>query len=225
VSDAIAKAWALLVALDPDLYHAVWMSLGVSLTACTLAAVLGVPVGVAVATRRFRGRGAVQLILNTAMALPTVVIGLVVYMLLSRRGLLGGLDLLYEPAGIALAEFLLALPIVANLTVAAIRGLDPRLALTCQSLGASSRQQAWMLVREGRFAVTAALVTAFGRVVGEVGIAMMIGGNIKGSTRTMTTSIALETSMGEFELALAMGLVLLLVALVVNAILYGLQRE
>ena len=124
-----------------------------------------------------------------------------------------------------MGELILALPIVTNLTVSAVSGLDPRLFLTCRSLGASARQQAWMILCEGRFAVTAAIVAAFGRVIGEVGIAMMIGGNIKGFTRTMTTAIALETSKGEFELGLALGMLLLLTAFVVNAGLWRLHRS
>ena len=223
--DALAAAFRLIVSLDGDVYFVVWTSLYISAAACLLAAVAGVPLGLAIALRRFRGRQAVLLVLNTLMALPTVVVGLFLYAFLSRRGPLGALGLLYTPGGIVLGEFLLALPIVANLTVSAVNGLDRRLVLTCRSLGASPGQQSWTILREGRFAVTAAVVAGFGRVIGEVGIAMMIGGNIAGFTRTMTTAIALETSKGEFELGLALGILLLLVALVVNAALQRLQRS
>ena len=222
--EAIAAAFRLIVGFDPDVYFIVWTSLKVSLAACLLAALLGVPLAAVIALRRFRGRGAVLLLLNTLMALPTVVVGLFLYAFLSRRGPLGGLALLYTPAGIVLGEFILALPLVTSLAVAALEGLDPRVALTCRALGASPRQQAWLILREKRFAVMAAVVAGLGRVIGEVGIAMMIGGNIRGFTRTMTTAIALETSKGEFELALALGILLLLVALAVNAALHRLQR-
>jgi len=222
--EATARAFGLIVGLDREVYYVVWTSLRVVVAACALAALGGVPLGLTIALRRFRGRGVVLLALNTAMALPTVVVGLLLYAFLSRRGPLGALGLLYTPAGIILGEFVLALPIVTNLTVAAIRGLDPRVVLTCKSLGASARQQAWMVLGEARYAVMAAIVAGFGRVLSEIGIAMMIGGNIAGFTRTMTTAIALETSKGEFELALALGILLLLVALVVNAALHRLQR-
>ena len=221
---AFAAAFRLIVGLDAEVYYVAWTSLRVATTACALAVVVGVPLGVTIALRRFWGREMLLLALNTLMALPTVVVGLFLYALLGRRGPLGALELLYTPLGIVLGEFLLALPIVANLTVAAVKTLDPRLVLTCKSLGASPRQQAWMVVREGRFAVMAAVVAGFGRVIGEVGVAMMIGGNIQGFTRTMTTAIALETSKGEFEMGLALGILLLLVALVANAALRRLQR-
>ena len=222
---ALKDAFGLIVGLDGEVYYVVWTSLKVSVAACLLAALIGVPLGMKIAVGRFRGLTCVLLLLNTLMALPTVVVGLFLYGLLGRRGPLGALQGLYTPAGIISGELLLALPIVANLTVSAVSGLDPRLFLTCKSLGASPRQQAWMILAEGRFAIMAAIVAAFGRVIGEVGIAMMIGGNIKGFTRTMTTAIALETSKGEFELGLALGILLLLVALIVNVALQMLQRS
>ncbi|MFC1805767.1 ABC transporter permease [Planctomycetota bacterium] len=221
---AIVAAFRLIVSLDADVYLVVWTSLRVAVTACVLAAAVGVPLGLTIALRRFRGREAVLLVLNTLMALPTVVVGLFLYALLGRQGPMGPLGLLYTPMGIVLGEFVLALPIITNLTVSAVKGLDPRLLLTCRSLGASPRQQAWMILREGRYAVMAAVVAGFGRVIGEVGVAMMIGGNIQGFTRTMTTAIALETSKGEFEMGLALGILLLLVALAANIVLRRLQR-
>ena len=221
---ALAAACRLIFSFDPEVYYVVWTSLRVAAAACVLAAAAGIPLGLTIALRRFRGRQAVLLVLNTLMALPTVVVGLFLYALLGRRGPLGVLALLYTPMGIVLGEFVLALPIVTNLTIAAVHGLDPRLLLTCRALGASPRQQAWTILREGRYAVMAAVVAGFGRVIGEVGVAMMLGGNIQGFTRTMTTAIALETSKGEFEMGLALGLLLLLVALAANAVLQRLQR-
>ena len=222
--NALAAAGRLIFGFDPEVYLVAWTSLWVAATACVLASAAGIPLGLTVALRRFRGRGLVLLTLNTLMALPTVVVGLFFYAFLSRRGPLGALGLLYTPWGIIVGELVLALPIVANLTVSAVNGLDPRLRLTCRSLGASPRQEAWMILREGRYAVMAAVVAGFGRVIGEVGVAMMLGGNIAGFTRTMTTAIALETSKGEFELGLALGILLLLVALGANAVLRRLQR-
>ncbi|MHB8764294.1 MAG: ABC transporter permease [Deferrisomatales bacterium] len=221
---SFAAAWGLLTTFDPEVYFVVWTSLQISAVAALLAAAAGIPLGMALALSRFRGRGFVLLLLNTALAMPTVVIGLFVYAFLSRRGPLGGLGLLFTPTGVVVGEFLLALPIAVHYAHAAVRALDPRLFLTIRSLGASRWQEACKLFSEGRFGIMAAVVAAFGRTIAEVGVAMMLGGNIEGFTRTMTTAIALETSKGEFELALALGLFLLGVAFSVNAALYLLQR-
>ncbi len=221
---SFANAVRLVFSFDPEVYFIVWTSLKVSVWASAFASILGVPFGLLIALRSFPGKSAVLVTLNTLMALPTVVVGLVFYSLLSRRGPLGDLGLVFTPLGIALGLFVLALPTVINLTVAAIQGLDKRLFITCKLLGATPTQQAAKILIEARFAVTAAIVVAFGRVISEVGIAMMLGGNIRGLTRTMTTAIALETAKGEFELGLALGIVLLSVALAVNGVLFFLQR-
>jgi tungstate transport system permease protein len=225
LGESFSEAFKLITGYDPEVYTIVWTSIKISLTAILFASLGGVPAGLVVALNMFRGRSIILLLLNTLMALPTVVVGLIFYAVLSRRGPLGNLELLFTPTGISLGLFVLALPIVMNLTIAAVQGLDKRLFLTVKLLGATRLQQAWMIVREARFAVMAAIVMAFGRVISEVGIAMMLGGNIKGYTRTMTTAIALETSKGELELGLALGMVLLIVALVVNATLFWLQRH
>ncbi len=159
------------------------------------------------------------------MALPTVVVGLFVYGFISRRGPLGSLGLLFTPTGVVIGEVILAWPIITNLTVAAVKGLDPRLFRTCKTLGANRFQESWMIFREGRFGIMAAVVAGFGRVIAEGGVAMMLGGNLTWYTRTMTTAIALETSKGEFALGLALGIVLLSVALAVNGALSLLQRR
>jgi tungstate transport system permease protein len=220
---SFAEAAGMLLRFDPEVWFIVWTSLKVSVAAAILASMAGVPAGLWIALHRFRGRGVVLLLLNTMMALPTVVVGLFVYGLVGRRGPMGGLGLLFTPAGIVAGEFLLALPIITNLTISAVKALDPRLFITCRTLGARGVQEALMILREGRYGIVAAVVAGFGRVIAEVGIAMMIGGNIEGFTRTMTTAIALETSKGEFELGLALGIVLLAVALAVNVFLYALQ--
>jgi tungstate transport system permease protein len=224
VLKGFADAWRLIISLDPDVYLIVWTSVKVSFLATCLSSFMGVPLGVLIALKSFRGKSALQVVLNTMMAFPTVVIGLIFYALLSRRGPFGAFELLFTPAGISIGLFFLALPTVVNLTLAAIAGLDPRLIITCRLLGANAVQQTLKIIKEARFAITAAIVVAFGRVISEVGIAMMLGGNIKGLTRTMTTAIALETSKGEFELGLALGVILLLAALGVNGLLFLLQR-
>ncbi|MDH5528058.1 MAG: ABC transporter permease [Nitrospirota bacterium] len=222
---SLSAAAGLLTSGDPEVTGIVWTSLWISSTATLLAALLGVPLGVAVAVGRFPGRGAVLLLLNTLMALPTVVVGLFVYGLISRQGPLGEWGLLFTPAGVIMGQCLLALPIIANLTVSAIEGLDPRLALTCKTLGAGLARRMLAMLSEGRAAVMAAVIAGFGRVIAEVGVAMMLGGNIRWYTRTMTTAVALETSKGEFVLGLALGIALLVVAFGVNAALFALQRR
>jgi tungstate transport system permease protein len=225
IAEGFVTAIKMIFDFDPEVYFVVWTSLSVSAQAISLAALVGIPLGLLIALRDFKGKQAVVLGLNISMALPTVVVGLLFYAFLSRRGPLGELGMLFTPAGMTLGLFTLALPLVVNLSLAAIQGLDRRLMLTCKLLGATPRQQAWMILKEARFAVMAAIVVAFGRVISEVGIAMMLGGNISGLTRTMTTAIALETSKGEFELGLALGFFLLVVASVVNGLLFLLQRR
>lgn len=223
--NSLVNAFGLIFSFDRDVYFIVWTSVQVSVLATVFASGLGVPAGVFIALKRFRGKSFLLVVLNTLMALPTVVVGLLFYAFLSRRGPLGDLGLLYTPIGISLGLFVLALPTVINLTLAAIQGLDPRLILTCKLLGATPVQQTWKILMEARFAVMASIVLAFGRVISEVGIAMMLGGNIRGFTRTMTTAIALETSKGEFELGLALGIFLMAVAFAVNGLLFLLQRS
>jgi tungstate transport system permease protein len=222
--DSLLAAFHLIVGFDAEVYLIAWTSLKVSVVGASLASLTGVPLGLLIAFTEFRGKRGVLLALNTLMSLPTVVIGLIFYGLLSRQGPLGDLGMLFTPAGVSLGLFVLALPLIANLSIAAVHGLDPRLALTCRALGATPLQQAWMIVKEARFAVICAIVVGFGRVISEVGIAMMLGGNIKGFTRTLTTAIALETSKGEFELGLALGMFLLIIAFGVNGLLFLFQR-
>ncbi len=223
-TDALLEALSLIANFDHALLQVVGTSLGVSLGAVLLASAAAVPLGIATALGRFPGRAAIKRTLNALMALPTVVIGLLLYGVLSRRGPLGDFGLLYTPAAMVLGQAVLVLPIIWNLVITAIESTDPRLALTCRTLGASGWQQAVIFVNEARVAVVAAVIMGFGRAIGEVGVAMMLGGNIAGYTRTMTTAIALETSKGAFALALALGLVLLGVALCVNALLGRLER-
>ncbi len=221
--DALLSSFRLIIALDKELYYVVWTSLKVSLLAVLFAALISIPLGVMVALNTFRGKHFLLACLNTLMALPTVVVGLLMYGLLNRQGLFGDYGLLYTPAAIIVGQCVLIIPVVWNLSIAAINGADPRLAKTCSSLGASFFQRCIIYMSEVRFALIAAIVTGFGRAIGEVGIAMMLGGNIAGYTRTMTTAIALETSKGEFEFALALGFMLLLVAFVVNGVLQRFQ--
>ena len=218
-------AIGLIFSLDSEVVRTVWTSLSVSSVAIVIAASFGVPLGMLLALNRFPGRRMLLTLLNTLMALPTVVIGLVVYGLVSRQGPFGEFGLLFTPAAMVIGQVILATPIVAHYTVAAIEGADPRIVPTLQTLGAGPLQSAWRLLGELRFALLAGVIAGFGRVIAEVGVAMMLGGNIRGTTRTMTTAIALETSKGEFAFALALGVVLLCVALLVNAVINAAQQR
>lgn len=214
--DAITGAFALIFSLDPEVVTITLLTLRVALSAIFIAAVLGVPLAYVVATREFPGKSVLITVFNTLMALPTVVVGLFCYSFLSRKGPLGFLDLLFTPSGIIIGDVILAFPLIVGLTIAAVNAVDPRARMTAISLGASPRQASITILAEARFGLMAALFNGFGRVVAEVGSAMMLGGNIRGYTRTITTAIALETSKGEFAFGMALGIILLVVALSVN---------
>jgi tungstate transport system permease protein len=214
--DTAVEAFRLLRDRDPDTLRAVGISLKVSAASTALAAALGIPLGVCVGMGRFPGRRAVVVLLHTAMAVPTVVVGLFVYFLICRRGPLGEFGLLFTPWAMVVGQTLLALPILAAFTLAAVEGADARIAETARTLGATRAREAWAVLAECRAGIAAAVAAGFGRVFAEVGVSMMLGGNIRGLTRNIPTTIALETGKGEFAMGLALGAVLLLVALIVN---------
>jgi tungstate transport system permease protein len=222
--EAIDKSFKLILDFNKDLFLVVWTSLRISLMAVIIASMIAIPLGIFVALKLFPGRNFLLSILNTLMALPTVIVGLLLYGLLNRQGLLGEFGLLYTPVAMVIGQSILIIPIIWNLSIAAVKGADPRLRITCLSLGASLFQKGMIYINEVRFALIAAIVAGFGRAIGEVGVAMMLGGNIEGFTRTMTTAIALETSKGDFEFALALGFMLLLVAFMVNIVLQQFQE-
>jgi len=223
--NSLLAAIKLIVSFDRDVLITVWTSLYTSTVAIILAALFGIPVGLWLGISRFRGQRILVTLLNTLMALPTVVVGLLLFGLLSRQGPLGHWGLLFTPMAMILGQMVLATPIVANYVHAAVIGADSRILPTLRSLGASSWQASLQLLRDIRFGVMAAVIAGFGRVIAEVGVAMMLGGNIRGTTRTMTTAIALETSKGEFAFGLSLGLILMAVALLVNLGLNFLQQR
>lgn len=223
-AQSFTDAIQLILKLDYELYFVVWTSLKISLLAVFIASVLCVPLGLLIASSKFPGKAILQSILNTLMALPTVVVGLLMFGLLSRQGPLGAWGLLYTQMAIVMGQCILIIPIVLNMVISAANTADPRIRSTSIALGADRFQQNLIFINEVRFAMLAAIVAAFGRAIGEVGVAMMLGGNIQGYTRTMTTAIALETSKGEFEFALALGVLLLLVAFIVNVFLEKFQK-
>ncbi len=214
--ESLITAITLIFNLDVEVRTAVWTSLYTSSTAILFASLIGIPIGLWLGLSRFRGRRILVTLLNTLMALPTVVIGLLLFGLLSRQGPLGSWGLLFTPVAMILGQMVLATPIVANLVLAAVAGADRRILPTLLTLGASPFQATIQLLKEIRFGIMAAIIAGFGRVIAEVGVAMMLGGNIRGVTRTMTTAIALETSKGEFAFGLSLGIILLAVALMVN---------
>jgi tungstate transport system permease protein len=208
-----------------DLVEVTLLSLAVSGLATAISLAIGLPVGTWLALVRFRSRGFTLSLVNTGMALPPVVVGLFVAMLLWRSGPLGGLSLMYTPQAMVIAEVIIATPVMLGLTVAALGQLDPRLRLQLLGLGASRWQATLWLWREARLPLLAALMAAFGAVISEVGAAMMVGGNIRHETRVLTTSIVLETGKGEFGAAIALGIVLLALAFLVNAVLTRAQHR
>jgi tungstate transport system permease protein len=223
LAEGFRRALALLFSGDAEVYGIALLTLRVALVATVIACGVGLPLGYLLATRRFWGRRAALTAVNTALAFPTVVVGLLLYGLLSRRGPLGGLGWLYTWRAIVIGDVLLALPIAAALSAAAVQGVDPRVRRTAETLGAGRWRTAWTVAREARFALAAVITAAFGQVVAEIGAAMIVGGNIRGSTRTLTTAVSLYTAQGDFGLALALGLVLLGLALLVNVALQMLQ--
>lgn len=213
-----------LLALRGELAGILGMTLFVSGVAIVISMLLGVPLGIGLALGRFPGRRLLITLVNTGMGLPPVVVGLFVFLLLARSGPLGHLDLLYTPTAMILAQIIIALPLVVGVTLAGIQGLDPRLHLQILSLGASRLQLCLKLVAEARLSLAAALAAGFGSILSEVGAVMMVGGNLLGETRVMTTSIVLATRQGQFTLAIALSVILLLLAVAINALFTRLQQ-
>ena len=221
--DSLFSAALLVISLDPEVLSIVGVSLRVSGTSTFLTTILGVPLGFWIAFSTFPGKRLLITCLNTLLAVPTVVIGLFVYSFISRKGMLGSLELLYTQKAMMIGQILLILPLVTTLTVAAISRIDERYRKTAMTLGANQWQTAWVIFREAKFAVVAAVIAAYGRVIAEVGISMMLGGNARGFTRTMTTAMALEYDKGEFTLAVALGIILLGLSFGVNLLFHFFQ--
>ncbi len=221
--DSFISAILLVVSMDAEMVAIVGVSLKVSCTSTVLAGLIGVPLGFTIAFSEFVGKRMTITVLNTLLALPTVVIGLFVYAFISRRGIFGPFDLLYTQRAIIIGQAILIIPVVAAFTIAAISRIDERYRKTAMTLGANRLQTAWIVFREARFGIVAAIVAAFGRVISEIGISMMLGGNIKGFTRTMTTAMALEYDKGSFVLAVALGIVLLGLSFGMNLLFHFFQ--
>ena len=220
----LAEAWRLLTSGDLHLWEIVLRSLYISGTALGLATLVGLPIGAAIGLSRFRLRGPTVALVNTALALPPVVVGLVVYLLLSRSGPLGSLGMLYSPGAMILAQTAIAAPYVAAISLAAASEVPPDLQLQARALGASRLEAILITLREARASLLAAVAAGFGAIISEVGAVMIVGGNILGETRVMTTAIVLETRRGNFGLAIALGAILLTIALAINLLLVSIGR-
>ena len=221
----IKEAIRLILSGDPGVLQITWLSLQISGSATLLSLLVGLPAGVGLALAKFPGRGLLIALVNTGMGLPPVVVGLFVSIFLWRSGPLGALGLLYTPTAIVIAQFVIAAPIVVGLTVAAMQQLNPKLRLQLLALGASRWQLLWLLMREARLPLLAAVMAGFGGVISEVGASMMVGGNLLGQTRVLTTATVLETGKGNFDIAIALSLILLTLVFGVNYLLTWVQQR
>jgi tungstate transport system permease protein len=221
----LARAAELVFGLDTEVWGVTWLSLKISSSATAISLLLGIPLGITLALARFPGRSLLAAAVNTGMGLPPVVVGLFVSMLLWRSGPLGFLELIYSPAAMVLAQVIIAFPIVAGLTMASFQSLDPKLTLQLLGIGASRAQLLWLLCKEARLALLAAVMAGFGGVISEVGASMMVGGNIRGQTRVLTTATVLETGKGNFDIAIALSVILLTLTFAINFFLTHIQQR
>jgi tungstate transport system permease protein len=225
----ITQAFNLIITLNPEVLQIAALSVYISLAATILAACISIPLGGLIHFREFRGKRTLKMIIQTLYSVPTVVVGLLIYLLLSRSGPLGFLGLLFTPEGMILGQMVLIIPITTGLVISALSGVDRNISDTLVSLGVTEFQSIVQIVKEARLAILSAVILAFGRAISEVGVAMMIGGNIAGQTRVLTTAIALQTGMGDFGFSIALGIILLAIALVIvvamNLITSGLSAE
>jgi len=225
IVQGIVKAFHLLISLDPEVIGITWLSLKISGTATFISLFIGVSIGVVVALNDFFGKRLAISIINTGMGLPPVVVGLFVTIMIWRSGPFGFLEILYTPTAMIIAQAIIATPIVMGISLAAIQNLPPNLRLQILSLGASPLQMVWVLIKESRLPLLAAVKAGFGGVISEIGASIMVGGNIKGYSRVLTTATVMETGKGNFDLAIALGVILLILAFTINFILTQIQQR
>jgi len=221
----LLKAIQLIVSLDPEIMEIAGRSLAIAATSCCLATLICLPLGSLIHFNRFRGKRLLTNVVQALYSVPTVAIGLFVFVFLSRAGPLGELGIMFTPIAIVLGQTLLITPIILGLTISALSGVDKAISETAISLGANRFQATTLTIREARYAILTAVIMGFGRAISEVGLSLMVGGNIKGFTRTITTAISLETSKGDIELSMALGIILVFLALVINIALSRLQQR
>ena len=225
ILEGIKKAFWLLVSFDPEVLGITFLSLKVSGTATLISLIIGISVGAAVALTRFPGRRFAVSLINTGMALPPVVVGLFVTIFLWRNGPLGVLGILYTPLAMIIAQAVIATPIVMGITLAAVQQLPAKLRLQILALGATRLQMVWILIKEAKLSLLAAVMAGFGGVISEVGASIMVGGNIKGYSRVLTTATVMETGRGNFDVAIALSIILLLLAYLINLVLTQVQQR
>lgn len=225
IFQGIIKAFELIISFDPEVMGITWLSLKISGTATFISLFIGVSIGTAVALNNFFGKRFVISLINTGMGLPPVVVGLFVTMMIWRSGPFGFLEILYTPYAMIIAQAIIATPIVMGISLAAIQNLPPNLRLQILSLGASRLQMVWVLIKEARLPLLAAVMAGFGGVISEIGASIMVGGNIKGYSRVLTTATVMETSKGNFDMAIALGMILLILAFAVNVLLTLIQQK
>ncbi len=223
--EGIRRAIEILLSLNPEIMEITWLTLKISGSATLIALALGFPVGVTLALYRFPGRKLLVSLVNTGMGLPPVVVGLFVALFLWRSGPLGFLNLIYTPVAMVIAQVIIAFPIVAGFSMAALQQVDPQITLQARALGASNWQALWVVIKEARLPTLAAIMAGFGGVISEIGAVLMVGGNIKGYTRVLTTAIVLETRIGRFEMAIALSLILLTLSFLINYLLTTIQQK
>ncbi len=221
----LLKAVDLIISLDPEVMEIAGRSLSISVTSALLASLICIPLANLIHFHQFRGKRLLINLIQTFFSIPTVAMGLFIFVFISRAGPLGGFNLLFSPAAIVLGQMVLVTPILLGLTISALSTVDRSIVDTAHSLGASGWQTAIVVLKEARYAVMAAVIMGFGRAISEVGISLMVGGNIKGFTRVITTAISLETSKGDIELSIALGIILISIALVINIILNRIQQR
>lgn len=225
IIEGFTRAFSLILNLDKELLGIIFLSIKVSGTALVVSTLFGLPLSALLGFKKFPTKGLFISVLNTFMGLPPVVVGLFVYLLLSRSGPLGFMALLYTPTAMIIAQSILAFPIVSSLSHSAIVSVDPIIKQASMTLGATPFQVSLTIIREARYGIMSGIIAAFGRVMAEVGAILIVGGNIAGFTRVMTTTIALETDKGNFELALALGIILLTISLMINSVLHLIQKK
>jgi len=223
--EGLIKALHLIASRDPEVVEITRRSLAISSTSCSLTTAFAIPLGSLIHFAHFRGKRALISVIQTLFSLPTVVVGLLVFIIFSRAGPLGDLGLMFTPTVMVIGQVILVMPLMLGLVISALSGVDKAVPETAVSLGASRLQMGLITLREAKYAVLTAVIMGFGRAFSEVGLAMMAGGNIRGFTRTLTTAISLETSKGDIELSLSLGIVLLLIALAINITVNRLQHR
>lgn len=223
--DGFVQAIQLIVSFDRGVMEVAWRSLWIAVTSCTIAMLICLPLGCLIHFRSFPAKRLLISVIQTLYSIPTVLVGLLVFMFISNAGPLGGLSMLFTPGAIIVGQVILISPIMLGLIISALSGVDKMVTETALSLGATRVQAAIVSVREVRYAIVTALVMGFGRAISEIGIALIVGGNIAGYTRTITTAISLETQRGNLELAIALGIILVFIALIINIALHWLQRR